>query len=79
MKTVILNIVEENPGIKTIDLIYKVASVQTYEDSWCIIEGIFELVQSGELNSVEYTLPGQAYINKSIYFPKGTKLSTITK
>lgn len=71
MKQQIVNLVNINPGIKTID----VCSLRDLAiNSVSIPELIEELVKEWKILEVEYITPQMDYRIKSILFPYGTSL-----
>ena len=63
VKGVLLRIVEESGGIKNVDLALAVLSKwgQQCPDSMLILKTINELVQSGDIRELEYSLPHLPY------------------
>jgi hypothetical protein len=82
MRDVIRKIVNENSGIKNVELVIKVAQSLIEEDIEFeprdLIIQIESLVKEGEIVELEFILPDMGYRVKSMYFPKGTKLTPIT-
>lgn len=74
MQTKIIEIIESNPGIKSVELVAKIATEIKDEipNGKSISEILDELVENKSIIEVEYILPNINYRIKSIYFPKGT-------
>lgn len=86
VRNLILNVVNESPGVQGIELVVKCHkrralvdddpySDENIDDTIDIIDEIDELVNDGNLVEIEYTLTSMSYRTKMVYFPKGTKIS----
>lgn len=74
LRDLTLTIVSNSSGIKATELI---CEVHQYSIDFELIDydkTVQELIASGEIIELEYTLPTLPYQIKSIYFPKGTLL-----
>ena len=72
MKEKIVEIVNRYPEIKVMSLIPKMA--EYLKSGGDLLGTIDKMVDSGELVEVNYILPTMSYREKSILFPKGTKI-----
>ncbi len=76
IKELIKKTVNQNPGIKGVNLVLDVTvSLSKEVDEWeedAYFEALEDLVSQKEIIEVEYVLPGLGNKIKSIYFPKGT-------
>ena len=76
---IIIDLVNETPGIKRVTLIAESIST-AYKENKDAITGdvpsiINQLVNQGDIIEIEYVLP---YRIKSLYFPKGTEITVIS-
>lgn len=74
----ILQIVNSNGPIKNVDLALEVTKIFHKEELSGIFHVLEELVESGEIEEIEYTLASMPYRVKSIYFPKGTTIKIVS-
>lgn len=86
IKSKILDIVSDKPGIKGVDLTLDVLQLLLEHENNCddpkselAVGLINELVLQGEIVEVEYVLPTMTYRIKSLYFPKGTEVTIPSK
>jgi hypothetical protein len=68
-------VVEDKGPIKGVDLGLEVVKGNHDMSSRDVTDAINRLVKSEDIVEVEYVLPTMSYRAKSIYFPKGTKVS----
>jgi len=76
-KEAILHVVDAKTAVKNVDLALAVMErvnptkfeLEKYQSA------LEELVETGEIINVDYTLESMDYRTKSIYFPKGTVIS----
>lgn len=74
----VVEIVKENPGIKSTELATKL-TIKKCENSLKvegheIVKAIDEAVTEGLILEIEYVLPSMPYRITSVYFPTNTKL-----
>lgn len=75
LKKIIIDIVNDNNGLKSMELIPKLPeSVFIYLKSEDICETLDELVSNGDILEIEYSVPNYSYKIKSFYLPKGTEI-----
>lgn len=76
LKEIILSLIRESTGIRGVELALSVLNktMPRYFESEMYQECLEELVKSGEIVELEYTLPDMDYRVKSIFFPKGTQI-----
>ena len=77
MRDNILNVINSNSGIKEVQLAMR---VMQYIEPSQFSDAIFhhelaKLLLNGEIIAVHYVLPTMNDRQKSVYFPKGTKMS----
>lgn len=74
MKELILKYIEANAGIKSVDLVIKIMeNINPSEFLYTeYTNAVMQLLLSGEITELEYTLPHMEWRIKSMYFPKGT-------
>lgn len=83
VKKILINLVDENPGVKATTLITK-ATAKYYEEKEegdtpsDVLESLNFLVDQKQLVEIEYVLPTMSYRVKSLYFPKGTKVRVLS-
>lgn len=81
VEDIVVMLVTNKPGIKATELVVDVIEymhkneMQEWDHPENTIGTINKLVKTGELVEVEYVLPDMDYRAKSLYFPKGTKVS----
>jgi hypothetical protein len=76
MRKKISDIVEENPGIKVTELVTKFPQ-ETIQKGFCVktlMKLIEDMMRTGEIVSVSYVTTRMDYREKTILFPKGTKV-----
>ena len=82
IKDLIKKTVNENQGIKATELAISVTTVLFEEKQEWTLDQFFkameELAHEKEIVEVNYVLPTMDYKVKSIYFPKGTKVSIVS-
>ncbi len=76
-RELILRKVNESTGIKGVDLCLSIMSHNgpgSFNHEQYMLD-LDEILKSGEIIELEYTLPDMEYRIKSLFFPKGTSFS----
>jgi hypothetical protein len=77
METHILNLIDANYGLKGVDLVNKVMSMNLNITKNEVMDIIFDMIQEGMLIEIELVFPNN--VSKSFIIPKNTKVNVIRR
>ena len=79
IKSQIKTFINCSHGVKATDLILKLISNNPITDDLNYITCVEELVKSGDIIEIEFTVPQMDYRIKSFYLPVGTRIKIVDK